>query len=225
MANKNHSKVSQQMIAVDLREKSLMEYWDSCKRHLQVSLPLSLYESMIAPLQASLVKDAQTKQLKLTAPDKEIASRVSERYLPVIEDFLRTTPLQGQIAVLVNSASALEPASRLREDIKKSPDQKEHASYEYHASGTKQNALGSSQVHTWQSKSRMAEPERDCCIVTQGSFCISSKKRRQIELLWRKPQGLRYLWGEAGRGKSTIGSAFAYHCQHKLALSSRFFEI
>ena len=75
------------------------DYWQECKEHLQKRIPASLYQTMIEPLYARLPSTSDSSPLELFAPNQEIAKRISQRYLPMIQDFLEGTPFKGQVSL------------------------------------------------------------------------------------------------------------------------------
>lgn len=160
------------------------DYWQQCKKHLRSQLPDSLYRTMIEPLHAKALP--ASRQLELFAPSQQIANRISQHYLPMIQDFLKHTPFRGQISLAIQQEETRLPQKREQKEERslgkvERPEQKKRK---------------------YAQKFPMEELERE-------NFCIPQINQTQIQKLWAEQGTVAYIYGAEGSGKSTLVEAVA----------------
>ena len=173
------------------------DYWRECKDHLQRQMPDSLFQAMIEPLDARIDARIDTKipagsdaaQLELFAPSQQIAKRISQRYLPMIQDFLESTPLKGQVSLSVRQKENHLP--KKQEQVEK-----------------EETSLAKVKTAR-QKKGAHAEKFASGLLLDEENFCIPEINQAQIEQLWQEKGAVSYIYGAEGSGKTTIAQALS----------------
>ena len=193
---------------------SVQKYWQECKNYLQGQMPDSLYQTMIEVLSTKPSTDSNSDQLELFAPSKQIASRISQHYLPMIQDFLlKSTPFQGQLRLQVRqkrntSFKNLEDNSSARRPEEKNGLQPFTNSRDLFPIAPKKNKKTPSRKLNFSS------------ILEEENFCIPETNWSQVERLLETRESLHYIYGSEGSGKSTIGKILK-QTREKLGMRSR----
>ncbi len=205
-----------------------IEYWEECKKHLRNHISPALYQSIISPISPSMEKNVEPnnlrlQKLELCVPNQKIATRLSQRYLPMIKNFFSEIPLQYQVSIRI----ANKPDKNVNEPIV----YQEKNTEPYNQRANQQNKIADSNF-IQNIEKRNIKKERshfsnscikDCSSLSGGNFCIPQVNLFQIERLWREPTTLYHMYGKEGSGKSTIGAAFV-KSQEELGRRSQFLK-
>ena len=191
---------------------STHECWQKCKSHLRKQMPAFLYQTMIEVLQAIPSKNSNSKELDLFAPSEQIANRVSQRYLPMIQDFLlHSTPFQGQLRLGV----------RKKENIFFEKEQEWGREIPSRAVLKEEKIQAPPSVSASLSLFKGSSFES---FLQEENFCISEINQVQLRQLWQMKGGLYYLYGPEGSGKTTIAKALQQG-REKLRMRTRMLRL
>ena len=182
------------------------DYWQQCKDYLQRHIPDSLYKTMIATLDTKTSTHSESSQLEIFAPSQQIANRISQRYFPMIQDFLKKTSFKGQVSLAVRQKKDCFHQQKEKEQIIKTE-----------ASFTKIKTLEQKKTGSIR---KFAPKLLSELLLDKENFCISEINQKQIEQLWQQRGAVSYIYGAEGSGKSTIGRALAQQ-KERLGMRTR----
>lgn len=183
-------------------------YWNKCQEYLHANIPAPLYKRLIEPLeldqsdsQKSFSKqNANILHIKLIAPNKQIASRVSQRYLPLINKFFNhNTPIQAQASLLTKNRNLVANPNNVPKAIPINPLTSIN-SWEHNSPSP-----------TQQQSDNIPNKTNSTNDLQLQNFHINKANLYQLNKLWERKVKLSYLYGDAGSGKSTLSQALGEH--------------
>ncbi len=167
------------------------EYWKECKVYLQKRMPASLFQCFIEPIQMNHLHLSHTSDfLSLVSPTSQIASRFSERYLPMIQSFLQTTPLKGQVRISIKDKTNQVQAR---------------------VENTTSSCLKQRNIQQNPSIKGDFVPEdlSICQYFREKNVLIPKMSQIDIQNLWKSRDMLAFISGSEGSGKTSIMTALA----------------
>ena len=171
------------------------EYWKECKVYLQKRMPASLFQCFIEPIQTHHSQPSRSPDfLHLISPTRQIASRFSERYLPMIQSFLHTTPLKGQVRISIRDKTNQLPSTE-KNTAFSCPEKRDTEKNLPAKKGDKEDFV--------------PDDLSKCQYFREKNVLIPKMSRIDVQNLWESRNMLAFISGREGSGKTSILTAIA----------------
>ncbi len=168
--------------ALAVQDDAPRQNWSHIKQQLSARMPEALFRTFIEPLRPT---DEDDSRLVLIAPSAGLKRHVEVRYLHLIEECLRDTPLADRIDIRTPEEGDQPITARAQASLRSGP---------FHESETETNAV------------RPTLPDAKPPSFHLPGHYPAGCNRRELDLLWRgEPRsGVFTIYGLPGSGKTSV---------------------